>query len=419
MTATDAPAPADDAPAYTWWRLPGAAAGPLLAFLAFGAFAGCWSALLPQLRVDSHASEGQLGLAMLASAGGAFPAVLISGWLLDRFGGRIVGIALVGLACAAYGTSLANTPLQLVLTLVFVGFAAGATDISMNAAVAHVEATSRPLMNFAHALFSIGAAIGGAATGLLREASWSASQVSGSLGVLVVLVAIGNASSAAVKPSDQAAKDGDSSPIFTNVFLLAIGMLVFLSFIVEATAFAWTAIHVEDTFDASARVGGFAVAAYFSGSVVGRLVAHVRGNSTAPRRLIFASGLLIAVAGAAIAASPTVGPVIIAFLFLGLGTAAVAPTLYSVAGASEPMRRGAAIATVALIGFLGNVSGAALAGFVAEQASLRWSFAVVAGAGVALAIGTILVLHGRAATEPVPPDEHVGQVPDSLGGLVD
>ena len=58
--------------------------GPLAAFAAFGVFWGSWGALLPDIKAATGASEPELGLALLAIAGGALPAMLGTGLLLDR-----------------------------------------------------------------------------------------------------------------------------------------------------------------------------------------------------------------------------------------------------------------------------------------------------------------------------------------------
>ena len=390
------------------------AAGPLLAFLTFGAYAGCWAAMVPAFREHAGASAGQLGIALLLSSAGAAPAMLVTGPLLDRFGPRVVAASAVALGLATFVTASAGSVVALGFAFMLVGFTGGAMDIAMNGAVAHLEARTRPLMNIAHATFSIGAALGGALTGLARDAGWSSPAITGSLAIVLATTALLNRGGVDAWRGDDravAAPAPSSRPMFTP-FLVVLGCLVALSFVVEATAFSWAAIHVEDTFDARAGLAGAAVALYFTGSVVGRLAAHLWGHRASARTLVAGSGLLIAIAAAVVASAPVVGLAIVALFLLGLGTATVAPTLYSVAGASAGGRRGAALATLAMLAYLGNLGGPAMAGLVADAASLRASFAVTAGVGVVLLVGALAALRhaGGARFDP-----SVGDVPDTLG----
>ncbi|MCW2921036.1 MAG: major facilitator superfamily transporter [Thermoleophilia bacterium] len=393
---------------------PSATLGPLVAFLTFGAFAGCWAAMFPAFRDHAGAGAGELGVALLLSSLGAAPAMLVTGPLLDRFGPRVVAMTAIALGVATFVTAFAGSVLALVTAFMLVGFTSGAMDIAMNGAVAHVEAGTRPLMNIAHATFSIGAVVGGALTGVARDAGWSSPAITGSLGIVLAASAACNRGGIEAWHGDDVVANApipSSKPMFTP-FLVVLGCLVALSFVVEATAFSWAAIHVEDTFHASAGTAGLAVAVYFAGSVVGRVAAHLWGARASARALVCGSGLIIAAAAATVAASPGVTLAIVALFALGLGTATVAPTLYSVASASAGTRRGAALATVAMLAYVGNLAGPALAGLVAEAASLRAAFAVTSVVGLVLLAGALVALRRTGAVQL---DASVGDVPDTLG----
>ena len=387
------------------------AAGPMLAFLAFGLFAGCWAALFPAFRANAGVDEATMGLAFLASGLGALPAMLFAGSALDRLGERFVAVSLVAMAVATLATSYADSAPLLLLTFAMVGLTGATTDIAMNGAVAHEEARTRPLMNLAHAIFSVGAVIGGALTGLAREAGWDEPSIAACL--VVVLLAVSATNRRGPWPVDpaHAAAANTTKPLFTR-FLVGIGALVALSFVVEATSFTWSASHVEDTFDGSPGLAGLAVALYNAGSVTGRIGAHLWGSRMQARSLVVGSGLLVAAMSACVAASPTVTLVVVALFGLGLGTASVAPTLYSNAGASAPGRRGAALATVAMLGYAGNLAGPAIAGVAASTWSLRASFGLMAAIGLVLALGSAIALRGVGRVEP---EHEPGPVPDNLG----
>jgi MFS family permease len=76
------------------------------------------------------------------------------------------------------------------------------------------------------------------------------------------------------------------------------------------------------------------------------------------------------------------------FLLVGLGVASIIPISYSIAGRSKLYSPGIALALVSTISFFGFLIGPPLIGFIAELSSLKVSFALVALAGLGIAILT-------------------------------
>jgi MFS family permease len=76
------------------------------------------------------------------------------------------------------------------------------------------------------------------------------------------------------------------------------------------------------------------------------------------------------------------------FLLVGLGVASIIPISYSIAGRSKLFSPGIALALVSTISFFGFLIGPPLIGFIAELANLKVSFALVAVAGLGIAILT-------------------------------
>ena len=74
------------------------------------------------------------------------------------------------------------------------------------------------------------------------------------------------------------------------------------------------------------------------------------------------------------------------FLIVGFGTSSIIPTVYSTAGKAAKVAPGMALAAVSSIGFLGFLFGPPLIGYIAQLASLRYSFAAVALMGFCVTI---------------------------------
>ena len=148
-----------------------AAAGPLFAFAAFGSFWGAWGVLVPDIKDQVGASVTQLGVAFLAVAIAALPAMLLTGRVVDRVGPRVMPLFLALFGVAAVLPGLTNSVWQLALTLVFVGVTTGAVDVVINVAATNVETSGGPrVMQIAHALFSAGFLVAAIAVGLARSA---------------------------------------------------------------------------------------------------------------------------------------------------------------------------------------------------------------------------------------------------------
>ena len=105
-----------------------------------------------------------------------------------------------------------------------------------------------------------------------------------------------------------------------------------------------------------------------------------------------ALGAAVAAAGSLAAALlPVTGLVLVAIAAVGLGTAAGAPLLLSLAGRAVPASEaGAAVGTVTTVGYLGFVVAPAAVGGLAGATTLPVALAAVAGAALALAAGTLL-----------------------------
>jgi len=99
------------------------------------------------------------------------PAMALAGLAIDRFGSRVLPLALLAFAGAAFLPALPASVPALGAALLILGAASGALDVAINAEVAAIEArTGTRLMQLAHALFSAGVVSGAVAVGAARQA---------------------------------------------------------------------------------------------------------------------------------------------------------------------------------------------------------------------------------------------------------
>lgn len=366
--------------------------GPLSAFAVFGLFWGAFAALLPQIKTGTAVSDGELGLGFLALGIAALPAILGTGWLIDRRGWPTLRVALVLFAVAALLPAFAASLPGLVLSFAVLGAAAGSIDAASNAATSELESSGRRLMHLAHAVNALGVVVGAGATGLIRAFDVDRLPILAGVAAIILLAAALNrdgGSAATTRPS--LATHGVALPRWP---LITLGVLFALAEVLESSVDAWSAIHLEETLGAGPAVGGLGPAAFAGALVVGRLLALVVERHVTDR-LFLAAGATFSGVGVGTAALADSALVAVAgFALAGLGYSVVVPIIYRLAGvAGGAKRRGIAISGVATIGAVGYTVGPALVGGVAEIAGLRVGLLLLVGA--ALVLGVVALVSER------------------------
>ena len=375
----------------------------LAAFGAFGVWWGGWGAVLPAVQTRSGVDDGQLGGALLFVAVGALASMRLVGGLLDRFGRVILPLTAVALAATGLGPAFASGFALLAAALLLVGAASGAMDVAINSFSARYESTaSRPLMNLAHASFSIGVIAGATTTGLLRSSGAGPPVVLGALGLILLAVATWLARPAGTE--EPSTNDTGEPPTWRwwapPRRLLVLGTLTALAFLVENAWQSWSAVHLERTLGAGSAIGSAGPVLFGASAAAGRLTGHrLTGRFT--EHALVRAGALVAGIGTVIAAlSPAVWLVLVGIAAAGVGTAVCAPSLFSLAGRGvDARRRGAVMGTVTTLAYLGFVLSPAIVGLTARVTSLRVALAGVAVAALLLAV---FATQARAADE----DEH-------------
>ena len=352
----------------------------LAAFVVFGAFWGAWAALVPAVQHAVEATPGELGLALLFLGAGALPAMAAVGAALDRFGSVALPASFVVLAAAAVLPAFAGTVPQLAAAMLVLGAASGAADVAINTEVATVEATQRrTLMPLAHGLFSLGVIVGAVAAGLARQGGAGRLPILGAGALLFLATAYANR-----HPHQRVVRATPRRRVHRA--LVGLGAVCALAFLVEGAVEGWSALFLERTHDAAPALSALGPGAYALAMVVGRFSGQRLVQRHRPARLLASGGALSAVALVAASRSPNAAVAIAAFAIAGAGISLAAPILFSAAGrgASET-ERGAAMATVTTIGYLGFLAGPPLVGATADAFGLRAAFLALAAAAAVVA----------------------------------
>ncbi|MFG2703170.1 MFS transporter [Streptomyces sp. NPDC048386] len=367
-------------------------------FLGLGVVMAVWGARMPAVQHAAHLSTADLALVLLAAALGmvaglqaggrlarpaSLPALLTSG-----AAGLAVCLALLG-QCDSLSS--------LLTAAVAFGIAHGVLDVAANSAAVRCQnAAGRPIMSSLHAAYSIGA-LGGAAL-----AAVTARTTHSTLFLVTGLVLAGTALAAAPvtrslngtdqPPAPAGPGPGAGRPALSSAKLWLLGALAAATLLGEGAAADWAAVHLH-SLDASAAVSAAAFALYSAAMALGRLTGD-RLTATFGTPVVVRAGAILAAAGLATGVVTSSTPLALAgWALFGLGLSITVPCLITAAGVGGPR----AVATVAVTGYLGLLTGPALIGALATVTTLSTALLLPA-----LLAAAVAALSHRALEKPSP-----------------
>jgi MFS family permease len=317
-----------------------------------------------------------------------------TGWLTSKVGSRkVVTFALLLYCSTLVLIGMSQSVLHLVIALFVFGFASNMGNISVNTQAVGVEHLyKKSIMASFHGLWSL-AGFSGAALGTLMIGMGVEPTPHFLLIMGLVLVSVALAYQFAL-PQD-APRDADQ-PLFVkpDKELMGLGLIAFCSLICEGAMFDWSGVYFQKVVGAEKAWIAAGYTAFMSTMAFTRFIADRLTTRFGLKRVLQTSGTLTSLGLAIAVLFPSLWTAILGFFLVGAGVSAVVPLVYSVAGKSKTMAPSMALAAVSTIGFAGFLVGPPLIGLVAGVSSLRFSFALIALMGVAVA-----VLSSRITTE--------------------
>jgi MFS family permease len=359
---------------------------PRIAIIVFFFVSGfgfsSWASRIPTIQQQLHLNEAQLGAVLFTMPIGLLATLPVTGALLSRFDSRLVmltGAILFNIMMSVIG--FATHTWQLVLALFCFGSSRNLLNISANAQSIGVQALyPRPIIASFHAVWSL-AGFGGAALGSLMVSlhfSPGYHFLLVSL-LLTILVCCAFSGSLPQRPTARERRPWFALPDKT---LLKFGMISFASMACEGTMYDWSGIYFRKAVHTSGETATIGFVVYMIAMTLGRLTGDRLTHRFGIRKMLTCSGLMIGCGLLLATLLPYPRTAGLGFMLTGFGVSCVIPLVFSMAGRSAGMSSGSAIAAVSTVGYLGFLIVPPLIGTVAEFASLRWSFGLMAIFGV-------------------------------------
>lgn len=361
-------------------------------FFNQGIIFASWASRIADVKTNLNLDEADLGGILFALPLGQVCAMALSGYLVTRFGSRMMAlIAGIFYPAMLVALSLAGTPTALFATLMCFGVAANLNNISINTQAVGVECVyGRSIMSSFHGLWSLAGFCGGILSAMLAANNVGLFQSFAGVfvfSVAVTLVARNFILPEDIKPEPDPADARKKRTIFSPTpFIIMLGVIAFGCMSCEGTMYDWSVVYFKEVIGADKDSSRMGYIAYMSAMASGRFLGDFMITRFGVIRVLQSSGILVFCGMILAVAFPGVAVSSMGFLLVGAGVSTVVPTCYSLAGKSRRMSFGMAIATVSTIGFFGFLMGPPLIGFIAHASSLRWSLATMACIGMLVTI---------------------------------
>ncbi len=345
-------------------------------FIAGLTFAS-WASRIPDIKTELQLTDAGLGTVLFALPVGLMFSLPLSGLMVGRFGSKIMlTIASIIYPLLLVLLGLINSTFQLVIVLFFFGFFANIFNIAVNTQAVSLEAKyGRSIMASFHGVWSV-AGFSGALIATL-VVNLHLNTLAHFCIICGLALGLGLAANRFTLLHDVGAKN---QPIFVmpGKALLLLGAMAFCTMVCEGTMFDWSGVYFQKVVQAPKAYITVGYAAFMGAMAGGRFVGDKLAVRLGTKKTLQMSGVVIALGLLLAVALPYFATATIGFLLVGFGVSSVVPLVYSIAGRSATMSPGASLAAVSTIGFIGFLIGPPTIGFIAQAASLRWSFTLIA-----------------------------------------
>jgi MFS family permease len=330
-------------------------------------------------------TNAALGAVLFAVPIGLMCSLPFSGWIITVIGSkRLLIFSLSFYAITLIGLSLAQNVIELIIGLIFFGFASNAMNISVNTqAIAAEEMYQKSIMASFHGLWSfagfVGAGIGSFMIAQEIKPLYHFIIIA-SVTVFIIMMIIRYLKNDKVTGND---------PIFVmpDKSLMVLGLIALCSMMCEGAMFDWSNVYFKEVIHVPASLLGLGFTAFMLTMALFRLaIADKFKRKYGLRRILQLSGSLTVVGLALAVIFPYFYTALIGFLLVGAGVSSVVPMVYSEAGKSKTMLPGVALAAVSTISFAGILLAPPIIGFISGLVNLRASFTFIALMGACVII---------------------------------
>jgi len=349
-------------------------------FFLSGLCFATWASRIPTIKDFFDFNEAELGTVLLSMPISSLIGLPISGWLVSKFDSRFpLIVAMLFLTMALTSIGFANTPFLLVASLSLFSFSSRILYIAMNTQSITIQKKyEKKIVGSFHGLWSTGGLLGvGFSTIMVKNNT--------SLHIHLALVAMFIAIISLLVFSYTLKNDKSTfgnKLIFgkPDPFIFYLGLLVFFAAICEGGMFDWSGVYFKEVINEPIFTYGYLL--FMASMAFSRFYSDRLMDVIGLKKTYIFSAVLIAIGILLAITFPYFYPALIGFCLVGVGTAAIFPMTFMLAGTSKKYSPGMAISIISTYATVGMLIGPPLVGYVAHAFSLKNAFYLFVVAGL-------------------------------------
>ncbi|MBC7828201.1 MAG: MFS transporter [Chitinophagaceae bacterium] len=335
-----------------------------------------WSSRIPDIQRQLHLSNAELGGVLFAISAGLVFGLPVSSWLVARYS-AIKMMTVSTLIFAVIISLLAMAPNIYLLVILLFLFGALRNLVSMSANTNSLEVQNfhqKPIIATFHGIWSMACFVGIAIGALMISKGISPFWHFLGVGMMTVIVVL-----VFKRKQRKANLTSEKKAFFVKPdrYLFLLGLIAFCSMFCESCMFDWSINYYEKVIRADKDYVTFGYSSFIIMMTLGRLVGDRFIARFGSINILWFNGLLMAAGCIAVIIFPHVGVASVGFALIGLGSSVIVPIIYSMAGKSEKMSAGYAIASITMVGYVGFLSSPLVVGALSQKFGMQTAFGIL------------------------------------------
>ena len=320
-----------------------------LLFFIMAFFVGLWTIRIPTIKDQINTDYFGIGLVMATFAIGSIIAMVFANNVIKMSSARTVLFYTSILQAILWLPTPFISSLQMFMIFSFIfGICYGSFEISCNLYASNLEKREKKsMMSGFHAFWSLGVLTGSIATSLFLE--WDISFLNNVITYVIILLPF-NIFIVLRLHVDQIQNTENKHSIFfiwpLLIFILALISMV--NALTEGSVDAWGALYMRDFIQVDGFLIGLATVSFNIFMVIGRLSGDWIRDRIGVYNFLTILFITSIISLYILYSFDSILAALCGFALLGIGTSAIIPIAYSLAGKAEGIDSGAAIAIVSI-----------------------------------------------------------------------
>jgi MFS family permease len=351
-------------------------------FFLSGICFSSWTSRIPTIKAYFDYNDAELGTVLLFMPISSLVGLPLSGWLVSRFDSRkpmTVGLFFLAIAMIIIGW--APSTFILISGVCLFAFSMRIMNIAVNTqAITLQKQFDRKINGTFHGLWSTGGIAGIGISTLFVGLNVS-------IGIHLTIIAILTTAIAFyafpfLLRNDKVVSDNKLKVSNPDPYIVYLGLMVFFAAICEGGMFDWSGVYFKEVVHEDLFTLGYLI--FMVCMALSRFASDAIMEQFGMPKTYLLSAILIMTGIAVAVLFPYFWPSMIGFCLVGLGTAAVIPMTFLLAGSSKKYSPGVTISIIATYSIVGMLIGPPLIGYVAQALSLKIAFVIFGLAGMML-----------------------------------